>query len=221
MAQMSSRTEGVKSDHADKNNAMRTPTRFFLPLLVLISSACSDEPTPEPRAPTPKSTTVENSKSDSAQLLAYAREGKLDAILLATGHNEPDGFYDNGPEAEGDPEAYKWLLIARDFGHAEADKVLDDLRSISSLRYDDGNLVTGIIEYQLGLAYLRGSEGLAIDFAKADLHLRSGVNGARNTDVDFELDRVTLTGRAREVFDLAISARAKKRERITITKHQH
>ncbi len=153
---------------------------------------------------------MEISKYDAAKLLAYAREGNLGAILLATGHHEPGGFYDNGPEAEGDPEAYKWTLVARDFGHAKADGVLDDLRSISSLRYDDGDLVTGHIHYDLGLAYLRGDEGLAIDFAKADRHLRKGLPGVSGVDVNFELDRVTLTGRAREVFDSAIPARKKK-----------
>jgi hypothetical protein len=199
---------------------MRNLFHSLLAAFALAVLGCTSEPVPAPNPPKLETAQMDTSKADDATLLAFARSGNLAAILLATGHEEPDGFYDSGPQTEGDGDAYLWLLVARDFWHAEADGVLGNLLELSSLRYDDGGLVTGTIEYQLGLVYLTGGRGLAIDLAKAELHLRKGYAGASETDLDFELDRNELTGRAREVFDAAIPAAKQKTKKNTSAKQK-
>ena len=75
-----------------------------------------------------------------------------------------------GSDDDSDERAYKWLLVAADFGHAEAEEWLDTLRESSSLRYDDDQFCTGNAHWELGVAYLAGADGLPRDHARAKAH---------------------------------------------------
>jgi hypothetical protein len=192
---------------------MRTSCLLLIATLSLLLLGCTKEQTNS-------NTEIQVTKSShsmqatDADLLSLARNGDLAAIMKITGHHAyPDGYYDRGPETDGDKDAYKWMLVTRDFGHTKSNAVIDDLLELSSLRYDDGKLVTSHISYELGLAYLMGTNGLPTDYSKADQHLRNGFAGVSGLDIDLELDREKLTGRAREVFDLAIPTQKKKRVR--------
>ena len=110
-------------------------------------------------------------------------------------------FSDQNAKGEGDGKAYKWLVVARDFGYRRADRAIADLLEISSLRYDDDSLVVGHIHYELGLAYLTGADGLPMDFKKAERNLRASLPGMSCVDYDVEADRSQLTGKARKIFD--------------------
>ncbi len=102
----------------------------------------------------------------SAELLALAKKGELEALLELA-------YADVDEEAteEADALAFKWLTIALDFGHTDAEDMIADLYESSSLRYDDDQFVAGETHLELGVAYLLGSDGLAKDLAKAKEHL--------------------------------------------------
>ncbi len=72
---------------------------------------------------------------------------------------------------EGDAEAYKWLSVAVDFGHEDAEALIEDLLGGGPLHDDDDQLVTGNAHLELGVAYLTGAEGLPKDLTRAALHL--------------------------------------------------
>lgn len=193
---------------------MRVLFKSFLTVVAFGLIGCTQEVNNINPQPQRENTLVITPKVTDTQYLAFARKGDLAAIMKATGHNGyPEGYLDRGPETEGDADAYKWMLVAADFGHAEAKNVVDNLLELSSLRYDDGSLVTGQIQYDLGLDYLSGLNGLPTDFTKAKKHLRKGFAGVSGTNRDLELDRNKLKGRAREVFDSVIPAQKKKRVR--------
>jgi hypothetical protein len=97
-----------------------------------------------------------------AALLALAKAGDFEGIFHAV---EPLD------DEERDDAAYKWLAIACDCGHAEADEYMDGMLEGSSLRYDDDQMVVGGIHFELGAAYLAGTDGLDRDVAKARAHL--------------------------------------------------
>ena len=105
------------------------------------------------------------------KLLAWAKKGDVDSLLelcSAPGGDEDD---EADVDTEGDETAYKWLLVAADFGHKKAGKTASDMLEWSSLRYDDGALVQGLIHLELGQAYLSGADGLPKDEKKARTHL--------------------------------------------------
>ena len=126
-----------------------------------------------------------------------ARKGDLDAIMSLS-NNSPGGWED--------AQAYKWLVAAEDFGHKGATAKIADLLEISSLRYDDGNMLTGHMHYELALAYLTGGDGLPLDLAKARKNLALSLDGIQNIDLDFASDRQKLGGDALRVFDEEIPA---------------
>ncbi len=126
-----------------------------------------------------------------------ARKGDLDA-LMALSNNSPGGWED--------AQAYKWLVAAEDFGHTGARARISDLLEISSLRYDDGNMLTGHMHYELAMAYLTGEDGLPLDLAKARKNLALSLEGVQNIDLDFASDRQKLHGDALRVYDEEIPA---------------
>jgi hypothetical protein len=67
--------------------------------------------------------------------------------------------------------AYKWLAVASDFGHADADEMLASLRE--TLSDADAQTGTGAAHFELGLAYLTGGDGLPTDHDKARSQLAS------------------------------------------------
>lgn len=105
-----------------------------------------------------------------------------------------------------DTTAYKWLSVASDFGHEEADDVIDDLLESSSLRYDDNQFLTGSAHWELGLAYLAGKDGLPRDLEKARAQLadakeRGFPMSVQETDTMLVHARATLAPDALAVFD--------------------
>lgn len=66
---------------------------------------------------------------------------------------------------------YKWLCVASDFGHEEAEELIADLLEHTSLRYDDSGCEQASVKWELAVAYLEGSEGLPIDLDKAGRYL--------------------------------------------------
>ncbi|GIG60748.1 hypothetical protein Lfu02_51200 [Longispora fulva] len=82
-----------------------------------------------------------------------------------------------------DPLAYRWLQVARDFGHVAADGLIDDLLEGPLRDHED---VVGGEHFALGVDYLRGA-GLPVDLERAEMHLEaardlgiSGDTGARS-----------------------------------------
>jgi hypothetical protein len=126
-----------------------------------------------------------------------ARKGNLDAIMALS---------NNSPGSWEDAQAYKWLVAAEDFGHKGATAKIADLLEISSLRYDDGNMLTGHMHYELALAYLTGGDDLPLDLAKARKNLALSLEGIQNIELDFASDRKKLSGDALRVFDELIPA---------------
>jgi hypothetical protein len=105
------------------------------------------------------------------KLLAWAKKGDVDSLLALCSAAVSEEDDDAEVDSEGDETAYKWLLVAGDFGHKKATNAASDMLEWSSLRYDDGALLQGLIELELGQAYLSGADGLPKDDAKARKHL--------------------------------------------------
>jgi TPR repeat protein len=137
----------------------------------------------------------------SADWLALAKKGDLDA-LLELAYAEVEG--DDTDEA--DAQAFKWLTVALDFGHADAEDMIADLYEGTSLRFDDDQFVAGETHLELGVAYLLGSDGLAKDLSKARSHLEqadecgfpASVQGGEELLAEH---RAKLSGEALAVFD--------------------
>jgi hypothetical protein len=79
----------------------------------------------------------------------------VDALLELCSAAQDDDAEEG--DSDGDELAYKWLLVAGDFGHKKAAKAADDMLEWSSMRYDDGALLHGLIHLELGQAYLSGA----------------------------------------------------------------
>ena len=134
--------------------------------------------------------------------LELAREGDLDA-LLELAYTDVADAADSG---EADALAFKWLTVALDFGHTAAEDMIADLFESTSLRYDDDQFVAGETHLELGVAYLRGSDGLAKDLIKARAHLEqadecgypASIEGGETVLAEY---RGSLSGDALAVFD--------------------
>ncbi|MEV0341300.1 hypothetical protein AB0H49_19955 [Nocardia sp. NPDC050713] len=97
------------------------------------------------------------------QYVAAARSGALEDLL---------SFDSTDDDADClDELAYKLLSVAVDFGHTEAEDLIDDLLFGSSLAYDDDRFAQGNAHFELGLAYLVGTDGLPADLDKGRAHL--------------------------------------------------
>lgn len=146
-----------------------------------------------------------------AKFFKLAKAGNLEDLLEAItgGDNEgadDEGFDDDEADAanEIDEEAYKWLLVAADFGSEEAGERADDMHETSSLRYDDEGMVVGLIHLELGQAYLEGKAPFPRDFEKARGHLEEARDAkiTKTTDVGntFEAFRKKLKADAAAIF---------------------
>ena len=93
---------------------------------------------------------------------AWAAAGDLEALAAIA---------DGDAASKADRVAYKWLAAAADFGHDEAEDLIEDLLETSSLRYDDSRLEQGAAHWELAVAYLAGEEGLPVDLRRAQEHL--------------------------------------------------
>ena len=96
-----------------------------------------------------------------------------------------------------DAAAYKWLSVASDFGHP-ADAIADRLMSRLSSRQ------TGSAHFELGIAYLRGTEGVPRDLDRAYAQLQEAALRDYPMSASPELleaARIGLDGAAFAVFN--------------------
>ena len=97
-------------------------------------------------------------------LASEARAGNLRALrdMVAT---RPD-------------DAYKWLLVAADFGHEEAMEYIADLAEChDTFKYDDDGSARMMIHLDLAEAYFSGQEGLQTDLKLGVEHLERFLDG--------------------------------------------
>lgn len=149
------------------------------------------------------------------QLLAWAKKGDVDSLLgLCSPPGGDDDDDDDDVDTEGDETAYKWLLVAGDFGHAKAAKAADDTLEWSSLRYDDGALLQGLIHLELGQAYLSGADGLPKDEKKARKHLERAkklkVHETTDAEKDFPKFRKKVGAAGANIFSEYFPEKKKK-----------
>ena len=95
------------------------------------------------------------------RLSAHAQAGDIEGLLE---------LVDGNPAWEPAEAAYKWLNVARDFGHEAADEMIDSVLE-GALHADDDNFVTGHAHFELTVLYLTGGAGLPVDYDKARKHL--------------------------------------------------
>lgn len=157
--------------------------------------------------------------ANEKKFLAAAKKGDIDAIWELAGvgaeadeddDDDDEGDGEEGDVGEADELAYKWLLVAADFGHAAASEAADDMLETSSLRYDDGALVQGVIELELGVAYLMGTDGVPANHEHATTHLQQAaaldVHNTTDAADGFPEIRRSLSPEARAVFDAVFPA---------------
>lgn len=135
--------------------------------------------------------------------VAMARDGRLDALFAEL--NGLEG-HDGGDDGDADDLAYKLLWVAVDFGHDHAGDMIDDLLETSSLRYDDDCFHQGNAHFELGLAYLTGSDGLPPDPERARAHLLKARSchwpeHVHEGEVLLSRARAVLSARQSAVFD--------------------
>ncbi|HEY1812161.1 MAG TPA: hypothetical protein VGG74_07370 [Kofleriaceae bacterium] len=93
-------------------------------------------------------------------------------------------------------QSYKWFAVASDFGHADADERLAELRA------QEDAPDAGEAHFELGVGYLTGSDNLPVDHDKARAQLANAKEHGY-TDDPSALQRVRgrLDNDARAVFD--------------------
>ncbi len=138
-----------------------------------------------------------------ARLSELARAGDFDALFA---------LVDAHPSGDPDVVAYLWLNVASDFGHADADDLIDDAMETTSLRFDDDQFVTGHVHLELAIAYLTGRYGLPVDHDKARRHVgemlaRHYPDGVVGGDELLAEASASLSISARAVFDEALASR--------------
>ncbi|HEX4450083.1 MAG TPA: hypothetical protein VH143_04380 [Kofleriaceae bacterium] len=101
-----------------------------------------------------------------------------------------------GKLVDGERETYRWFSVASDFGHADADERLAELREELG---DDERL--GETHFDLGVGYLTGSDGLPVDHDKARSQLASAKERGFGDASTLQRARGRLKGDALTVFD--------------------
>ena len=99
------------------------------------------------------------------RLSAPAQAGEIERLMELI--NSELGPAEDPYEAFG--LAYKWLTVASDAGHDEADEMIESV--LTALHADDDNFVTGHAHFELAVSYLTGRHGLPVDFDKAHTHI--------------------------------------------------
>jgi hypothetical protein len=144
--------------------------------------------------------------TSARDLAAGAREGDFDGLFALADQARAD------PEVDADVLLYKWLCVAADFGHEEADELIEDLMEVSSLRFDDDGFAVGSAHFELGLAYLSGEDGLPLNLEHGRAHLEEAVlrhwpAGIQEAHTVLAEARETLSGEGRVVFDELFAVR--------------
>ncbi|HEY1552304.1 MAG TPA: hypothetical protein VGG28_30970, partial [Kofleriaceae bacterium] len=102
-----------------------------------------------------------------------------------------------GKLVSGDRDTYRWFAVASDFGHADADERLAELREQIG---DDDKL--GETHFELGIGYLTGSDGMPVDHDKARSQLASAKERGFTGDASaLQRARGRLNADALVVFD--------------------
>jgi len=133
----------------------------------------------------------------SEQLARMAIAGDVEGLF---------GLMDGEAENDRDGLVYKWLVVASDFGHDNADEYIDGLLEASSLRYDDDQFETGNAHWELAQAYLTATEGLPRDLERGRTHLEEAKTrhypmSVQGSDKMIADARAPLPADARAVFD--------------------
>jgi hypothetical protein len=134
------------------------------------------------------------------QIATAARTGDLDVLMeLVSQHpSEDEAFL-----------LYKWLNVASDFGHDEADELVESLLN-SELHAADDQFVSGQAHLELATAYLTGRDHLEIDFDRGRTHVhemraRSYPDGVQDAAQLLDNARAGMSPGARAVFDRALT----------------
>jgi type IV secretory pathway VirB10-like protein len=101
-----------------------------------------------------------------------------------------------GKLVDGERDTYRWFAVASDFGHADADERLAELREEIG---DDDKLAE--THFDLGVGYLTGSEGLPVDHDKARSQLASAKERGFGDASTLQRARGRLKGEALGVLD--------------------
>jgi hypothetical protein len=133
------------------------------------------------------------------RLSERARAGDLDGLMALLDLADPGML------------AYKWLQVASDFGHDEADDLIDAVLE-SLLHTDDDDFVTGQAHFELGVAYLTGGHGLPVDHSRGREHLTEMVrrrypDHVEGGDAMLAEARSKMAPEAQRVFDAALLLR--------------
>jgi TPR repeat protein len=117
----------------------------------------------------------------------------------------------NNVEADGD--AYRWLLVAADYGHAAGETSAREMLSTSLLRDDPE--IAGLAHLDLGEWYLTGKNGLPRDLERGRKHLE---RAKELVDLELAVDsfsssRKKLPPDAAAVLDAIFPAPAKKQKK--------
>lgn len=134
------------------------------------------------------------------QIATAARTGDLDVLMeLVSQHPSEDAAF----------LLYKWLNVASDFGHDEADELIDSLLE-SELHADDDQFVSGHAHLELATAYLTGGDELEVDFDRGRTHVhemraRSYPDGVQDGFRLLDDARAGMSPPARAVFDRALT----------------
>lgn len=111
---------------------------------------------------------------------------------------------------------YRWLQVAIDAGHEDAEDVLSDLEEQSELRYDDAGSERRAAHWRVALDYLGGRHGLPRDVELGAMHLDEAFSFRPALEVlveievanaehhDLDAARVGLDEEAARVLDAAI-----------------
>ena len=134
------------------------------------------------------------------KLLAWAKKGDVDALLALCSAAVSDEDEDAEVDTEGDETAYKWLLVAADFGHKKAASSADDMLEWSSMRYDDGALLQGLIapRARASLSKRRGRPAEGREKSARPPRVREEAEGPRDDRRGEGLPQVSEEGRRRE-----------------------
>jgi hypothetical protein len=156
-------------------------------------------------------------RTDTVRFMAQASSPSDFAVRACEGDFEwLTGFADLVDAEQDNQEVeslvYKWLCIAADHGHSEAEEMIEDLLHGSSLAYDDDQFVVGSTHFELGLAYLRGADGLPARRDLGQRHLEAAIAanwpwGVQEADALVAEARRTLDADQRAVFDAVYAPR--------------
>jgi len=135
---------------------------------------------------------------------ALARAGHLDAIWE---------LVDCNVASQNDRDAYKWLCLAKDFGHEEAGELIGDVLEVSSMRYDDDGGEQAAAHWELAVAYLCGDHDLPVDLVRANRHLEQaftvhdldGINESTRSHYRADTVLERLTGDARRALEFHLA----------------